>query len=113
MPQTGSPILRLCAQIQCHFAKGFFAGTDGQKMMVQPRIAVPIKQASHKLPAVAADEEMTARRIFHQSADACAIKDNVDGFKATNGFLGEAAGMVVIADTDIAAKAHAFRCPGE
>ena len=81
--------------------------------MVQPRIAMSVKQASRKLCAVATDEEVAARRVFHQRPDTCAIKNNVGRFKPANGFVGEAAGMAFIADADVAAQAHALGCPGK
>ena len=81
--------------------------------MVEPRIAMPVKQASGKQRAVATDEEMTPSGVFHQRPDTCAIKDNIGGFKAANGFIGQTAGMVFIADADIAAKTHVLGCPGE
>ena len=113
MPQTSGPVLRLCTQIQRHFAKGFFTRADGQEMMVEPRITMPVKHAASKLRAVAADEQMATGGVFHQRAHPCTIENNIGGFKPANGFLGEAAGMVFIADTDVASKAHALGCPGK
>ena len=113
MPKASSPILRICPQVERHFAEGFFTCAYGQEMMIKPRIAMTIKQASGKMRAVAADEYVSPSDVFHQSPYACAIEYDFCCVKTANGFFGQAAGVAFIADSDVAAKAHALGCPGE
>ena len=113
MPQTGSPILRVWSQIQRHFAKGFIARADSQEILGQPRVAMTIEQSPDKLCAMAADEQMATGGIFHQRADIGFIQYNVGWLISANGFVGQGAGVVFIADANIAAKAHALGSPGK
>lgn len=56
---------------------------------------------------------MAALGIAHQCADSCLVDGDIDRIKSADDFIGDGAGLLFAADTDIAAEPQFPREPGQ
>lgn len=101
--QASGPILRILTKVQRYLAESLLARTNCQKILIEPRFAVPVEQTGDKGGAVAADQHMAALRILEQRAHTGLIENDIDRLKTAYRFIRKRAGMRFIADAKIAA----------
>ena len=91
-------MLSIGAEIKCDFAKGFFAGTDGQKSLMQARFAVSVEQASREVRAVLTDKQVPTSRVLQQGGNPGLVDYHIDGVEPASDLIGKRPRMCRVAN---------------
>lgn len=82
-------------------------------MTIKPRAAGGIKDTPHKLRAMPPQHHLPPVISLEQGANACAIEHQINRIKSENGFIGERAGVILIANPHIAPQPQPARQPSQ
>ena len=90
--------MRLLAEVQRDFTEITFARSDGKEILIQSCFAVTVEQATGKMSAMSANEQMSSPCIAQQRPDPRPVDSDVDGIKAANYFFCNLACLLFTAD---------------
>lgn len=111
MPEARRPILGPLTQIQRNRSKSTFASPNRQKILVEPRFGVPVKQSAGPKRAMAPHQQVVPFGITHQCCDPGLVDRDIGRFKAAYDFFGYLARLHLAANTGITAEFPIFGKP--